>query len=327
MMKQKEIKHTIETIKKRASDAKRNCLFDGCLETAINSHLLQKNGIINQISENNQVYQIRSDNYVKEGLEFRLQSIKVAFAFPGFCSQHDNDIFKEIETTDIQYTDYRTQLLFCYRALMNEKRKKEVIVDWEGRILDSFKLKLYLSPYFLEMLADHRKGNLLGIKDGNYYENIFLLNIKDDTLRDFSFMTYELPKIGLCVSGVFSYETSKEIIAHNNSYKAEKPLTDIYINIIPILDKTIIIFGCLTIHKEICWDYINGFNTGDTKSSLKRISDLLICQVENWLCSPTIYKTLLKPKEREILDLVKISLEHENERRVLQFNIFENLLN
>ncbi len=326
-MKQKEIKHTIETIIRRATNAKRKCLFDGCSETAIYSHLLQKNGIINQISENNQVYQLHSDGYSKTGLLFKLYSIKEAFVFPGFCSQHDNDIFKEIESTNIQYIDYRTQLLFAYRALMNEKRKKEVIIDWEGRILNSFKLKLFLSPDALEIFSEHSKNTWLGIKDGDFYENIFLLNIKDNALRDFSFMTYELPKIGLCVSAVFSYETSLEIVAHNNSYKAEKPLTDIFVNIMPILDKTIVIFGCLTIHKEVCWDYISGFNTGDTKSSLKRISDLLICQVENWLCSPTIYKTLIKPKEREIIDLLKISLEHENERRILQFNIFENLLN
>jgi hypothetical protein len=123
---------------------------------------------------------------------------------------------------------------------------------------------------------------------------------------------------------VFTYETSKEI-NNLNSNKSEKPLSDIFVNIIPVNNKTQIIFGCLNAHKESCWDYINSFNTGEKVSSLKKISDLLICQIENWLCSPTIYKTLLKPIEREIIDNISESIRHENERRELEFNMFIDL--
>lgn len=210
-MKPKEIKNTLVTLKQRTKVAKRKCLFDNCQEEAIDSHLLQRNGIINKIAEQSHVYKMITAPYKPQGLEFKYMGLKDAFAFPGFCETHDNNIFKEIESTDIQYTEYRTQLLFSYRALMNEKRKKEINIDFDDRILNSFSLKLYLSDQYLSDLAEHRKGDLLGIKDSEYYEEKFLSNIKDPLLQDFSFLVFELPKVDLCVSAAFTYETTREI--------------------------------------------------------------------------------------------------------------------
>src|SRR5205085_2418152 len=151
-------------------------------------------------------------------------------AFKGFCSVHDHQLFKEIETGAIDYTDYRTQLLFSYRAVMNEKRKKEITVDWHTRISNSTAVRLLTSNDFMEQSRLWIVGNNDGIADEAHYESIFLNNIIDSTRNDFRFMTYELPRIEMCASGAFTYETSIEIqrMMLSANYRKEIPLTEIY---------------------------------------------------------------------------------------------------
>ena len=101
------------------------------------------------------------------------------------------------------------------------------------------------------------------------------------------------------------------------------PLTEIYFNLLPIKDKTVVILGCQTAKAEKCWDYISTFKTEDKQLALKKISDLLITQVENWLCSPSFYWQHLRAKETEIVRLVSEAIQNPNERRELDFNLFD----
>jgi imidazole glycerol phosphate synthase subunit HisF len=110
-MTKKEVRNRIESLYKRARRAQRKCMFRGCDEISINSHLLQKKGIINQIAENNHVVELAIDNYKPDVFYFKRSGINDAFTFPGFCKTHDNDLFKEIETDNIDYSNYRTNLL------------------------------------------------------------------------------------------------------------------------------------------------------------------------------------------------------------------------
>ena len=133
---------------KRAKEAKWNCLYPNCEKDSIMSHLLQKNGILSRISTNRHVLEIQSThnkNNKKDKHEIKSIGLNEAFAFPGFCISHDTLLFEKIENGNtIDYYDYYTQLLFSYRALMNESRKKEIIVDYYNRILKSSELQNHL---------------------------------------------------------------------------------------------------------------------------------------------------------------------------------------
>ena len=67
MLKEEEITYLIATMQKNANKAGRQCLYNGCNEAAIISHLLQKRGIINSISEQQHVYE-HSLHAFKKGL-------------------------------------------------------------------------------------------------------------------------------------------------------------------------------------------------------------------------------------------------------------------
>jgi len=327
-MNPQEVKHTLTTIRKRVRDAGRVCSFDNCDQPSIQSHLLQRNGILNQIcSKANEVMELAIDVYKPGTFVFKPISIGQVFTFPGFCNAHDTSIFKEIEQDKIDHTIYRTQLLLSYRAIVNEKHKKVVNVEVNDRILSSFRLKLFLSDGYLNNLRESKKHESLAIQEFNYYERIFIDNIKNPDLRDFEFFTFELPKVAICASGVFTYETTNEITQLISSGKQTEadPLTHIYFNLLPIGEKSVVILGCLKDRKEKCWDYITSFNTGDNKSSLKKISDLLLCQLENWLSSVDFYKQHLKPMESEITKITHESIKNTDERRSLRFNLFDDV--
>ena len=68
---------------------------------------------------------------------------------------------------------------------------------------------------------------------------------------------------------------------------------------------------------------IESFKAVTSEKSFKKISDLLLCQVENWLCSKALYEKTFRPKESEIISITKESGQHWDERRELKFNLFE----
>lgn len=324
-MKEKEIAHLIATMQKNANKARRQCLYNGCNEVAINSHLLQKRGIINSISEKQHVYENSPHAFKKDYFAFNRIGLDEALSYPGFCNKHDTELFKEIESDTLDYKAYKTHLLLSYRALMIEKRKKEINIDWYTRILDSNMLAPHLDNEFIMKIHESIKGEKEGMQDQQHYEKYFLFNIGNESLRDFRFVYFELPRIEVCSSAVFSYETSEEIELMNlfQKNKFNDPLTEIYFHLLPFAEKSIVIMGCLNENIEKCWSYIQSFFEGDENYRLKKVSDLLICQIENWVCSPSFYASNCKRREAEINSLIRLSMKHPNERRELEFNLFE----
>ena len=321
-MTDREIKRIINKHEIATRKRKRKCFLTNCNNNSIASHLLQRNGILNRIATNNHLFQFGIDPYKPNLFYFEKISINKAFTFPGFCNNHDTSIFNEIETEELDFSQYRTSLLFSYRILANELRKKEILIDRFTSILNDFSLNLYLDYRYTYDLKERIKGHRQALKDGEYYLKHFYSDINNGT-KYFSFKTIELPYVELCASGVFTYETTSEI---NNipDWLWDKPLTDIYFNLLPLHGKSIAIFGCLTEMKEKCWEYISEFDNSDKNSSLKKIGDLLLTGVENWLCSENVYNHL-KPFESTIMRITHESINTPHERRTLSFNLFDYL--
>lgn len=124
--KKQDIK-VLQTIFKNARTKKHKCLL--CDEYAINSHLLQKNGILNFISYNNHIIQIKANDFFKadkEGIiDIKEIGINNAMSYPLFCNSHDTNVFAPIETEEHNLNSYRSHLLFSYRSLCAEIRKKK----------------------------------------------------------------------------------------------------------------------------------------------------------------------------------------------------------
>lgn len=205
--------------------------------------------------------------------------------------------------------------------------KKEIICDFYNKILRSNILRAHLEKAYFEDIEDMLAENMLGIEDESYFERLFLKDIQDKCSRSFKFITFKLPKVDLCSSGVFTFETTLEInrMHKTDTKKYNEPLTEIYFNFLPVYNTSFVILGCAEERVEKCWAYISGFNREEHHESLKLLSDLLLCQVENWLCSPSFYRNNIEDRRQEIIKISNESVHHPDERRKLEFNLFDRL--
>lgn len=117
---------------------RRYCSFgneagDPCGAAIISSHTVQKEGGLRAIARDSKVYSMlptlaglaKNDGKLVP----RLVGINDASVFPGFCSSHDNNLFKPIEAKTCTIGP-RESLLFAYRAASYEafmKRAQRVI--------------------------------------------------------------------------------------------------------------------------------------------------------------------------------------------------------
>jgi hypothetical protein len=312
----------IETHLRKAQKKRRNCFEYACTERAIDSHILQKNGIISMIAEKGHVIECVIDPFQKDyKLKFKRTGINDVFTFKGFCNTHDDQLFKEIEKSDFDLSNYHHQLLFAYRTSVNETRKKEIIIDGYDSIKSDPNSNVpgwYIDETIL--------GQLMGIKDGEYTRDLLYKNIKSTNTRDFIFYNFELAPVEICICGVYTFETSAEIkkMEIELDPKFLEPLTDVFITLLPHKNKSILSIGFQRDHNKTC-DQIYGklFRNGDHAAIIQHISDLILLQVENWIVSETFYHKKIKGKENAIKSIINWAQQNLNERISLDFNLFK----
>jgi SEC-C motif len=101
---------------------------DPCSPTITKSHTIQKKGGLAAIAEAGHVLTVKptmKDLIASEGNPSpRKMGIANASVFPGFCSKHDDALFKPIEGKQLSF-DKDTAFLFSYRAIAYERFAKE----------------------------------------------------------------------------------------------------------------------------------------------------------------------------------------------------------
>lgn len=120
-MKENELLQVWDSAFNNAKKKPRYYMEDGCNNIAINSHTLQKNGILRQMSEKNHLFQFSNvspfQRNKKGSFELKKIGINKAYTFSGFCVEHDSTIFKPIENKNVNLFDNLSINLFSYRAL------------------------------------------------------------------------------------------------------------------------------------------------------------------------------------------------------------------
>lgn len=308
--------HRLNALKKR-----RVCFVEGCSELAIDSHILQKNGIISKIAEKGHVIECAIDPFTPHyQMRFKRTGINNVFTFKGFCTSHDNSLFKEIEKSNYDLSNYKHQLLFAYRTSVNETRKKEVVIDCYKSIICDPSIKLPAGP-----LISAINGQKMGIRDGSFTRNYLLKNIKSTKLREFSVYTYEVPIRDVCLCGVTTFETSTEIkgMEIENDPKFFVPLTDIFITLLPQGTSSIFSVCFLKGHNIECDKYYSTIFGQENKDLIVQyISDLMLLQIENWIISESFYHRNIEPNENMIRSIINWAYDNWNERISLEFNLF-----
>lgn len=289
---------------------------------AINSHVLQKNGILSSIADKGHIYVLRYDFLNPKLFFFKKSGLHVSYTFKGFCSEHDKSIFKPIEDFEFDFEDYKNQLLFAYRTVVNERRKKEVSIDCKhAQLRDSLIESIIDKSITRELIAQER----LSLRDLHYYEDLIISDLYKGT-TSFTFKTRYVKSVDICLASHFTFETTrhrKEVI--ETTGKDVELLTDIFISFFPIEDGNVLILGYEKRMESTCGEFVNNFINSEENILLKQLSNLLIGRCEEWACSESFYKKYIQPREEKLIDLFLERAGSIDEDNDIAFNLFESI--
>jgi hypothetical protein len=304
--------------KKKAIGKIKECYHPKCNKNSINSHILQKNGILSSISHDNHLWEVGINLFASPIFIPEKRGINQIFSFNCFCKEHDNKLFAKIEDQEIDFNDYESCLLFSVRTKYNEVFRKQVGIDQYEciikRITDS-NLHKYLKKSIEQMK--------LALEDFKYMERKLWEDLEKNT-ESFVFEVRFLKKQELILSSFFDYETSEEILKYqqNNHGKNMERLSPIFVSLFPYQDDSVLIMGYLKEDEKKVKSYVNKFVKESEKKVQRRLTNLLLFQCENWVCSNTFYLKKLKGYEDLIADTMKFSMTMGHERKCYDINIF-----
>lgn len=311
-------------------EKKRKCIVEGCQNIAINSHILQKNGIINLICENRHFYVLGLTDFFKpqtifdSPIQFHKIGINEGLSFPLFCNTHDTELFSDIEIGEYNPNLYKIQLLFAYRSICKEIRKKEIQIDIQGNILNNSTIRTEFTDEKIGVTTDLLNGYILGVKDLKFYQKEIEIELAElaagtSISNRFTFTTSITNKLDICTSSIFSP------VDYGTDALQEEPFKAIFISIFPKEDTTVIICGYHN-SSSSSWitDFINSWKNLTQEQIRKRISEILITRCETWGISPKLYNSMSDEKKEGIIHEFLNNVFTHDEDMVSEINIFEN---
>ena len=305
--------------------AKRRCLFPGCTEIAINSHLLQKRGILDNLAVDGHLFIVDTMSpfnmeLEKLPLEFRRVGLKEVLALPLFCNKHDTELFTDIEVGTVDHFDYRTQILFTYRSLAGELRKKEISADLLGAMMNDSEVRILMPGHLIYKTEVKLQGFLLGISDINWYLHEIEEYLSSPGVKNFTFITREMKQLDVCASAGFTPMDFQQILDPIQ----ELPLSSLSVNIVPRKKLCYLIVGT---HNHMITPWISGFMGGcdaaDDAEMENIISNILLKRCETWAMSPRLYDKLRREDRERILEELHMDVMSHDQNLFTSFNIFK----
>ncbi|WP_338627578.1 SEC-C domain-containing protein [Clostridium baratii] len=281
------------------------CIYydkNSCKGQIIGAHTLQNNGVLTKLSEKNHVFMIKPkvDKYGGKA-DFEKVGRNKATTFMGFCKEHDDKIFAEIEKEGYMGTE-KQKFLYAYRAFAQEYHKKE-------RLMKSMQASFKLKPSMLKssFIVSNYRYRQLEMFDINEYKRKF-----DEAFRLNEYSLLETIEIVIeneydfAVTSMFTLITDLENNLVNDSYsKKFERMKSCFITVVPINNKTLILISWLKEDNEIFKNYkrqIENLNEDELKNYL---NNMLPRYTENIIFSPRLIEKW-STEEKEIFKNVFI---------------------
>lgn len=320
-------KNRFQQLRIASLNKKRLCMYENCREQAIKSHVLQKNGILKQISEDNHLIQLNATNINelenKGMFNFKRIGVNDVYTFNGFCNYHDSLVFKEIEGEDtIDLYNPLHQALFSYRGLCQEIRRKEISSEW----IES--ARSIMDPFMAMQFSSLNDGYKIGINNLNFFKKELEESIREKCFLKFKFHTVKIPKIDLCISvplNVNDFENPLNLEYEEWQASLPFPFTTSFINVFPYKKDSYFIGGY---HKDYpCkWtaNKANKFSYLKNKKLKKELSDLVVLMLEFWTMSPKLFRKISPRNIEKYKRTFSDNVMTHSEKMKTSINLFEN---
>lgn len=300
---QMDINSIFKNIKKNKN--RKRCyhpLSDNSCVKFIRAHSIQKSKELRSIAKNGKVVFIKpvlsangADIKVKDD-----EGIGVVSTFYGFCKKHDNELFKPIDTNDLEPTEEQA-FLYSYRSICKEIFEKEngtnILYDLLEKT-DDFVKKDFAKSMLIENVIGF--DNLMNYKeqfDKIYLEKdyqqvkYYLIEFKSSPIiqvsgllfPDFDFYAKELQNI-LQSPSLLTFCSAKT----KNGWG--------------------VIFSWLEVNNNICLSFMKSLENrvyeGENLTNL--LFNFLIQSSENLVFSPDWWNSITENSKTSIIDIIQI---------------------
>lgn len=315
----KEFDNIVQNVMHKSQNAIYDCLHNDCgNNTQTYCHLMQKNGVLSHIAQDNHLLQPQISSPYKwlgktsDILEMRKIGINKVFSGKLFCDKHDTELFKNFEVKTPDFHDYETQLLLCYRSMCYELWQNYYNINYSNEsirklseLLDDVKLRNDIPKIVLQENLNDIKQRIdqqiyeIGttnidiaqlIKLRKYFLNA-LFNINSYSMKFICIETRQLP---ISASLIVSSEKYYNDQLQNNPY---------FLQVIPQFNKSYIIFGYFhELSDEWLDSYCSRFSMLEENEILVELTRLITTRNMAWCVSPNFYSNLSENIKQKIKD-------------------------
>lgn len=266
------------------SRSTRNCheASETCNEPAICAHSIPSSTVLKRLSRNGHVVMPHiSLKYPPPAeISFKAIGISSATTFTGLCSQHDNDIFRLIDTTLPNIKDDTHLFLLAYRAVL---REFHVVLQNGLRFQATYqkRVDLGISPgavpcqYGL-FAASHLENAYDCYSYKRQFDVAYLNKRWDDVTHEILFLADQGPTIA--VSSLFSLD---DVPA------PEVPR--VALSLFPNDDGVVVVFSSTKDDSPYVRDYIKRILDADSYYRRYLISKLVLQSCDNFVISPEYF--------------------------------------
>lgn len=291
-----EIKLNLRNIKNIKDSTKiKRCLYPDhtkCSEKIIDAHSIQNNKILKKISKNGEVYMPTNKKWGFIEGEMTKWGRKEATTFNGFCGYHDNEVFKEIENNDFNYSKEHV-FLYTYRAFIFEYYKKIQNVEFHRKLITEYKLPTN-SPEQLFL-----KGLKLSVEDLKLEKEIFDKAILEQNYDVLDGIILEINKwCNFACSGFWVLTKDIKNNQIQNIEDKDIKLKHVFLSIFPENDKTYIILSWTKQNSNIFREYKKQLEALTEQERKNYINNIIPLEIENVVVNPDSWEKL----ERGIKD-------------------------
>lgn len=294
-----------------------------CSDTIIKAHSIQKNKILNRISENGMV--VAFDSSRLPFIDIKELGKSKASVFTGFCGYHDNELFKEIENKSYENTPLQN-FLYAYRAFAKETHAKKEV----KKLIDDFsQIYNFKSPVKSEIsrqLSANLNTALTMDKDfiNDEFKYGFIQNDYSKLLTKTITLDYAVNfTVATAITPIYDI-IGKKI---NDLKNIKKPLNFLFINIFPEEDKTYLLFSWFRYSNSVYRKWFYQFLNLTEQQRTNFLNRFIPLQAENFYISPRLWNIWNENEKQIFRDnfAFPIMRDKVDYKQKTLYNLFEKI--
>ena len=278
-----------------------------CCEPLIDSHSIQDSRILEKLATDNHVIHITFDkscvskstinNLIEPTCKYESISMHKASVFIGLCNKHDTELFRPIDTEDLDMDNKEHIFLLTYRSVLKELSSSlsaatmnqsmfQSKVELGETTGDSFTLDGLLPVLFFERAYIFYQYKKLFDEDylSKNYDNIVWKYIILDNVPTFATSTVFTP-----------------VEMATNEDEPER----LCVNVFPYKDKMHVVFSCRKEDEKSLNHYIEEVFSATGEYQKYLISKIVLRNCENTVFSPNYFAQWSEEKKETILEYFK----------------------